>query len=504
MRKSKVLSNLKIEDIPEENQEEFFELASLIRADECRANFYEFFLEFWGEIVPAELVANWHIKFICDELQKAFEIWESGKIAGDYIINVPPASSKSTIVSVMFPAWCWVRKPSTRLITASYSSSLSLDLGVKNRDLIRSEKFKRFYPDWVNLKQDVNNKGLYENDKKGRRLSTSIGATVTGFHADILIVDDPINPKQASSEVERKSANEWLEATLSNRKTDKLRSFQILVMQRLHEEDPTGRKMEGGDEFSHICLPAEITEINNVYPKSLEKKYKKGLLDPVRMSKKVLEKEKNVLGGLEYGGQYLQSPRDAEGYIFKREWFKMYRDLPMGRPLRVICSWDTAFKTKQESDFSVCTVWAEYKEGFFLIDFFMGKVEYTELKQNIELKHKANYAHWSIIEDKASGQSAIQELKRMNIPIKPVTPDKDKISRANQITPPFESGNVYFPYENYTDKIIDQMTGFPNTTHDDIVDSITQFFNWARETTAGSPIIVSSGKRKSKKLFRGY
>ena len=133
----------------------------------------------------------------------------------------------------------------------------------------------------------------------------------------------------------------------------------------------------------------------------------------------------------------------------------------------------------------------------------MGKVEYAELKQQIRLSFEKNKTHNILIEDKASGQSAIQELNRMNLPIYGIIPQGDKILRANQITPPFEAGNVYFPYEDFTQTIIDQLTGFPNTTHDDIVDAISQALNWAREN-AGNTVIVSSGKRKATKITSRY
>lgn len=492
-----------LKSLNDEELDEVLAIQTSIRADECNAVFYEFFLEFWPEVVPAELVPNFHLKFICNKLQEKFEIWEKGGAPGDVVINIPPGMSKSTIVTVMFPAWVWVRKRSTRLITCSYASGLALDHAVKSRDLIKSDKFQTFYPDHVQLKQDVNNKGLYENQYKGRRLSTSVGATVTGFHGDILITDDPVNPEMAFSEVARESANKWLEQTLSNRKTDKKRSFMITVMQRLHEEDPTGRILDIDAPFYHICLPARITDLDNIRPRKLKLMYKDGLLDPARMDHKVLDIEQKRLGSMGFVGQYLQSPRAAEGNIFKREWFEMYEELPKSGFIRRFDSWDTAYKIKQENDFSVKVTFDEYDSGFYLTDFWMGKVEYAELKQQIRLSFEKNKTHNILIEDKASGQSAIQELNRMNLPIYGIIPQGDKILRANQITPPFEAGNVYFPYEDFTQTIIDQLTGFPNTTHDDIVDAISQALNWAREN-AGNTVIVSSGKRKATKITSRY
>ena len=149
------------------------------------------------------------------------------------------------------------------------------------------------------------------------------------------------------------------------------------------------------------------------------------------------------------------------------------------------------------------TAWAEYDTGYYLIGFFHEKPEFPELQTQMVLSHKSHEAFWTIIENKASGKSAVQVIKRLNIPVKAIDVDRDKIVRANQATPPFESGNVYFPYEFYVDKIIEQLTGFPNTKHDDIVDSITQFINWARAKPGGFAA-ASSGARKTKSLLRGY
>ncbi len=497
-----------IESLDESELDQAYELAISILGDECEADFFKFLTEFWDVIIPEPLIVNWHIKYLCRRLQAFFEQLEQGIPPGDLVINIPPGTSKSTIVTIMFPVWGWIRRPALRVISGSYAAALAIEHSVKSRDIIKSPKFRQLYPNRIQLKQDQDNKGFYENQDHGRRISTSIGGTATGFHADLIVIDDPINPKMAASEVERVNANDWIEKTLANRKTDKTLTPTVIVMQRLNEDDPTGRKLQRDEDFTHICLPAELTDLDNVNPPKLALLYKDGLLDPVRMPRPVLEQQRLQLGSIEYGGQYLQSPRDAEGNIFKREWFQFYDELPAGRPLRIFDSWDTAYKTKQENDFSVCTTWGEYEKGFYLLDFFQEKIEYVELKQQIQIRAKKNRSHVILIEDKASGQSAIQELKRINVPIKPVTPHGDKILRANQITPPFEAGNVYFPVKEFSETIIEQMTGFPNTKHDDIVDSITQALNWAREKTAGIPIIASSSgnprKKRTSTILRGF
>lgn len=481
-----------------------YELAIMIRAEQCHNSYFEFFCEFWDVIIPDKLILNWHIKYVCHRLQSLFEKLEKGIPPGDMVINEPPGSSKSTKCTILFPAWCWIRRPQTRVMSGSYAHDIAMEHAVKSRDVMKSPKFREYYPNLINFKADMDNKGFYENTEHGTRIATSVGGASTGRHADIIIIDDPINPKKAASEVERKNANDWINKTLSNRKTDKKLTPTILIMQRLNEDDPTGQKMNSDQYFEHICLPAEETELKNIVPAKLRLLYKNGLLDPVRMDMEVLAYQRKQLGHLEYGGQFLQSPMDAEGNIFKREWFQLYDELPMEKPLRTIQSWDTAFKKGQENDFSVCTTWKQFTTGYYLIGFFMDKVEYPELKNQIRLENESHRPHEILVEDKASGISVLQELKHLNLNLKAIVPLGDKIARANQVTATFEAKNVYFPVKDFTDKIIDQMTGFPNTKHDDIVDSITQFLNYAREKPTTMPVVASAGRRSTQRILRGY
>ena len=207
----------------------------------CRRSFYRFVQEFWHIIIPEDPVWNWHIEYLCQEAQIVVERIEQ-RLPKEYdlIINIPPGTSKSTIWTVMLPVWSWTRDERIRSMTASYSSTLSTDHSVKSRDILRSQKFKDLFPE-IQLKQDQDNKTHYKNTKGGERYATSVGGAITGFHAHLIIVDDPLNPKGAASDAERATANSFMDVTLSTRKVDKKLTPTILVMQRLHEEDCTKR-----------------------------------------------------------------------------------------------------------------------------------------------------------------------------------------------------------------------------------------------------------------------
>src|SRR5690606_21093918 len=207
--------------------------------------------------------------------------------------------------------------PAQRFITTSYSHYLSLGQSIKTRDIITSDRYRSYFPE-IELKADQSGKSDYWNTLGGQRFTTSTGGTITGVHAHQIIIDDPINPKQAASDVERANANHFVESTLSTRKIDKEITPTILIMQRLHEDDPTGVMLsKKGKNIKHINLPAE--DNGKILPKELSKKYINGLMDPVRLGRNVLNEALIDLGSYGFAGQYMQTPSPDDGGLIKRE-----------------------------------------------------------------------------------------------------------------------------------------------------------------------------------------
>lgn len=175
----------------------------------------------------------------------------------------------------------------------------------------------------------------------------------------------------------------------------------------------------------------------------------------------------------EIDGEFIDS---SDYKIFKYEWFKYYSSPPSGI---VIQSWDTAFETGKENDFSVCTTWCKTKDGHYLIDCWADRLEYPELLRKVKQLYNQYRPSKLMIEKKSSGHSLIQSLKRETLfPIFEINVSQDKILRAQTASPTFESGKVFFPEKSsWLRDVQDQLVYFPNVEHDDIVDSITQYIN---------------------------
>lgn len=458
---------------------DYTELALRVVADECRQRFFFFVQTFWDVIIKETPVFNWHIPYLCEELEKLSDcIIHRQPKPYDLIINIPPGTTKSTIVTIMWPVWLWCNDPSIRIITNSYSGGLSIEHATKSKDIILSDKFQRLFPN-IQIRRDKSGKQNYENTETGYRYATSTGATITGFHAHVIINDDPQNPKQAESDQMRIAANEHTK-TLSSRKVDKANTPVVTIMQRLHEEDVTGYLLKRkGENIRHICLPAE--ESDDVKPSDLRKNYIDGLLDPVRLSRAVLNEAKIDLGSRGYAGQYGQTPVAEGGNIIKEAWFKHiswadFRSLRFREPIHFFL--DSAYEEKkQKSDNDPSGIIATCKIGNNLYVANAKKVwkDFPELLAFLpEYLYANDYSSESTlrVEPKANGKSIVQQLMATtDLNVVETPPPKDsKATRLKAVSPKIECGRVWIVEGDWNEEFIDEVCGFPTKAHDEYVD----------------------------------
>lgn len=466
-------------------------------AEICRKSLFEFVKEFWSVIIAEDPVWNWHIEYLCDIAQeevlrvcryKHFDAtgqWvmkQRENKLHDTIANIPPGSSKSTIFTVMLPAWAWTVDSTLRIMTASYSQSLSTDHALKSRDIIQSAKYKAYFGD-VQIKQDQNNKTHYKNNMTGERYATSVGGTITGFHAHLIIVDDPLNAGESASEVALDTANAFMNTTLSTRKVNKAVTPIFLIMQRLHENDPTGNwTKKKGKRIRHICLPAKVNDA--ISPPEAAAYYLNGLLDPIRMDEDVLEEAQIDLGSYGYAGQFDQKPAPEDGEIWKR-WFIPIPDHlcpTIAQMEKYGSDWDTAYTEKKTNAASAVVASGkindpEYADGRYTGKMFIDNVAWFNLEFPALIKKMKEYPSPHYIEAKASGKSAKQTLVAAQIAAIEVQVNADKIARARDATPKAEAGLVCIR-ASLLDKVYNDseqgILKFPKGEKMDLADTIAQ------------------------------
>ncbi len=438
------------------------------------SNLKSFIIKTFQTINPNDkFVDNWHLDLIISYLNDISE----GKVTR-LIINIPPRSLKSTIISVAWPAWLLGLNPSKRVIAASYSQQLSLKHSKECRLIMKSDWYKEQFPS-TRIRKGSDEQTKFITTKNGFRFATSIDGVITGEGADILIVDDPHTPLQANSNLEREHALEWFDQTFSTRLNDKKKGAIIVVMQRLHINDLSGHLLKK-KHWVHLKLPAIINDdIVYKYNDSTYCRKAGELLNPKRESHKELEIAKTELGSYGFNAQYLQEPIAIKGGIIKYSWLHKEEQFPETFDF-IYQSWDCAVKIKAIHDYSVCTTWGVKDNKYYLLDLIQEKMEFPELKVALLTSANTWVPNAILIEDKVSGQALIQELKRKTtLTIIPIIPSKDKFLRLLSVSSVFESGKIVLPKSaTWLNNYEYEITNFPNTNHDDMVDSTTQFLEW--------------------------
>lgn len=443
----------------------------------CKRSYYHFFVEFWETIVQEPYVDNWHIRLLCDELQELGQrvINREPKLY-DLVINVSPGESKSTVCTILFPVWLWTQDPSIRIISASYSGSISMKHAVKSKDCINSSKFQKVFGHLFRIRKDIDAKAAYATVEGGERFATSTGASVTGTHAHVIIVDDPLNPEQAASKPDIETASRWMKTTLPTRAVDKKITPTILVMQRLHENDPTAVLL-AQKRVKHICLPAE--DKFPVNPPELKEFYVDGLMNPGRADRTVLDDMLGKLGSYAYAGQFGQQPVDPGGGIIKRAWWQTYKasDIPSDI---VWDMWIDGAYTKSSSGdptgIMVCGF--DHKTRRLFIRYAESvRMEMPELLRKVpEVAHKQGLSPRSrcYIEPKASGKSLKQLLREKGevtaVEITGSLINEGKDARIQVSAPRVEEGSVYKSEHPSVERVVYENAEFPKADADEFVD----------------------------------
>lgn len=477
--------------------------AKLQRAINDRSLF-EFLQWIWPAYSSQPFVANWHIKYLCKQLEKiAHRVGNHQPKKHDLLINISPGTTKTALCSIIFPVWCWTKWYWMKFITCSYSSDLSLESAEYSRELVRSTLFRSVYPELA-IKQDKESKGNFRivklvdtvagNRSKlkkeligGNRYSTSVGGTLTGFHADIIIWDDPLKPDEAASKKQLEAVNRWIDQTLPTRKTNKGVTTIIGIMQRLNQNDPSGHLIDKKKKkFKHVCLPGEIIHFKAmVRPQKLIKKYTEdGLFDKHRMSKEVLEELESDLGQYGYAGQIGQNPAPPGGGLFKVDNFVMSAQLIDKRQIiKSVRYWDKAASTEAGA-YTVGVKMHLLRNKFYLVEDVKRGQWSSEVRERI-IRQTAVGDGTDVdivIEQeggsggKESAESTIRNLAGFRV--KAERPMGDKSKRADPFSVQVNNGSVILVVADWNSRFKEEYELFPNGTYKDQVDAGSGAFNY--------------------------
>jgi len=421
---------------------------------------------------------NWHIEAIVYQLMRVHH----SEIAR-LLINQPPRSLKSLCVSVAYVAWLLGHDPARRIIVVSYSNELAAELHRQFRMVIDAPWYRCLFP----AMQVVKDTGTeLVTSAGGSRYATSVGGTLTGRGADLIIVDDPLKAEEAMSESARRRVIDWFGGTLVSRLNDKERGPIIVIMQRLHEDDLAGHLLEHGN-WQHLDLPAIAIEDGTILigPDKPFVRRVGDVLHPERESHAALDRIKAEIGSLRFSAQYQQRPVPVAGNLIKRDWFRFYNEAPEPGPGdRIVQSWDIATMIGETNDYSVCTTWRMVKSDYYLLDVFRGRLSYPDLRRKVVALCARYNADTIVIEDAGPGMQLLQDLHH-DLPAgmpRPIgaKPDGSKMDRMLAQSAKIEAGHVHLPKQaDWLASFLLELLAFPHGRQDDQVDSVSQLLNWA-------------------------
>lgn len=440
----------------------------------------------WAIVEPMMVFRhNWHIDELCDVLEAV----SRGEIKR-VLINVPPGTMKSLLISVFFPAWEWASNPSLKYLTASYSAHLSIRDNMRLRQIITSDWYQSHFPH-VRLTGDQSAKEKFSTTKQGLRFATSVNGAGTGEHIDRIIIDDPLTAQQARSKTERDSANAWFSNTISSRGIGRAVAI-IVIMQRLHQDDMSGYLLARGG-FELVKFPmryvptraATKTEPANVADPRDQRSVAGELLMPQLLNEATVRQLEIDLGPYGTAGQLQQRPSPEGGGLFKREWFKFVEAAPAAA-VRTR-GWDTA-GTEGDGDFTAGVKLAAANDLFYVehvhrkqlgpagVDALMLQTAQSDGRQCMQREEKEMGASGGAVV--AARSKLLKSVDYAAVPI-----SGDKVTRARPFRAQCEAGNVLIvrtgdeSTDAWIEPYIQELCDFPAGSHDDMVDGSSCAYN---------------------------
>lgn len=471
---------------------------------ECERSLASFVKHAWQVIEPsAELKWGWALDAICLHLQAVSD----GQI-NRLLMNVPPGSMKSLLTNVFWPAWEWgpLNMPHMRFLSTAHKQDLAVRDNIKCRRLIQSDWYQERWP--ILLMGDQNAKTKFENDKTGFREAMAF-TSMTGSRGDRVTLDDPLSVDDANSDAALAAAESTFREALPTRVNND-ESAIVVIMQRLHEKDTSGIILKEKLGYEHLMLPMEYeaarkcrTSIGFEDPRKVEGE----LMFPERFGPNTVSVYKKALGEQAYAGQMQQRPAPAGGGILKVKHFQLWpKTWKLPAFEYIVQSYDGAYDDDATSsnDPSACTVWGIFEErgirGAILLDAWDEHLGYPDFRKRVLAdwhsmygkteERKGKKADAILVENKSSGISILQDLRRAKIPAVPYNPGKmSKVARAHAVSAVHEMDNIYILESNkepgkfitWARPFVNQIELFPNAEHDDYVDTYTQALTFLRD-----------------------
>jgi len=435
----------------------------------------EFVKKSWHILEPTtKLVWGKVLDIICSDLE---DVFHNPGFQPRRLYNVPPGSMKSLLVSVMFPAWVWTIDPTKSFTGAAHEQGLAIRDARKMRILIESEWYQARWP--LKMASDQNQKTSFENEKLGFRQAVPFGS-LTGRRADFLLIDDPISAENANSEAALNESERIFKETLPTRVNND-QSAIIIIMQRLHERDPSGLILAHPQKYGYktLIFPMRF-EADRADPQDW-RTIDGELLFPERFSEEAVSALEEVLGSYAAAGQLQQSPVPRGGGLFNREWLKRLDAIPNN--INWVRGWDLAGTTNATSAYTAGVKLGRTPDGKIVVGHVVrGRWTPEGVYRTINETAAIDGVSTRISIPQDPGQAGVAQkrqfatnLEGYDIRFSPET--GDKVTRALPLSAQAEAGNVYYLDGDWNQAFIDELSVFPNGKWKDQVDATSRAYS---------------------------
>jgi len=499
--------------------------AAPVRARGPRQTLIEFFQGAWPQLESRPLVWSEHLDELCriltlfcaNELRN-----EDGRVVRRLAINIAPGTTKSLLCSVIYPTWQMAMDPRLQIITGSNALSLAVRDSLKSNELVQSEWFQERWGHELVIAKRQDTKQHWGTTAGGFRYATSTGSKFTGWRGDEIVLDDILDADARHSRTKRDAALKWLIEKMTTRLNDEQTGRLLVVGQRLHAQDPFGRKPDddiehGGlqhrPDWDHLII--ERKKLGTAHPSNtIEWRDTRSVghfLVPERFTTDEWAKRLTDLGTRGRNAQEQQRPSESDGGIWKRHWWNYYEEAS-GNYDAIVATWDATFGAQGErASFVVGSVYGitmtPGHERAELLDQYRRRSGFPDTWRAIKGMKEKWRTDADLIENKANGSACIQFLRRNGTPVVSIEANSSKMSRGSAATPFIERGSIWLPADNVTtilgrqpwregdfgesisedgtpetfdpQVVVEEGASFPGGDTNDAFDALTQLIDWA-------------------------
>jgi predicted phage terminase large subunit-like protein len=384
------------------------------------------------------------------------------------IVNLPPGTAKSFIFAICLPAWVLAHDPSASVLIVEHRKKLARDTTRNIRRILLSEPFKRNF----NTRIDERWKGAgdFGTTKGGSVFATSVEGTITGFRADLIVVDDPLAIKNADNIDQLEFVNDTFDNEIVSRTRDE-DSRIVVVMHRLHENDLSGHLKKENRGYKVLAIPL-LAERRMEYTSDycLWNREKGEQIRINRYSKKEL---RDYAFKPSFRFLYQQGEGGGASLRIKARHFSFFDGRP-DKSLPFVFSIDTAQKSNANSSRMAIQVWQYDGINHYLVDLFSARCDYVGLWGALDRLSRRHPPSMVLIEDTASGSAVIAQARscrRFNV--KGVVPVGSKFERFRRHFKTIRR-RIFLPHSaDWVVGWLDEIVAFPNGDYDDQVDALS-------------------------------